>query len=81
MKCRIQGVASCMKTFNFFFGTVLGELLLKHSDNLSRTLQSSTMSEAEGQKVAAMTVATLQSIRSDDNFDPFWKRISEINGW
>lgn len=35
MKCRIQGVASCMKTFNFFFGTALGELLLKHSDNLS----------------------------------------------
>ena len=75
MKCRIQDVASCMKTFNFFFGTVLGELLLKHSDNLSRTLQSSTMSAAEGQKVAAMTVATLQSIRLDDNFDLFWKRI------
>ena len=49
MKCRIQGVASCMKTFDFF-GTVFGELLLRHSDNLSRTLQSSSMSAAEGQR-------------------------------
>lgn len=38
------------------------------------------MSAAEGQKVAAMTVATLQSIRSDDNFDLFWKRIIEMAG-
>ena len=29
MKCRIQGVASCMNTFEFFFGAVLGELLLR----------------------------------------------------
>ena len=78
MKCHIQGVASCMKTFNFSFGTVLGELLLRHSDNLSRMLQSSNMSAAEGQKIAMMTVATLQSIRSDDNFDLFWKRITKM---
>ena len=77
MKCHIQGVASCMKTFNFSFGTVLGELLLRHSDNLSRMLQSSNMSAA-GQKIAMMTVATLQSIRSDDNFDLFWKRITKM---
>ena len=35
------------------------------------------MSAAEGQKVVAMTVATLQSICSDDDFDLFWKRITE----
>ena len=69
-----------MKTFNFFFGIGLGELLLKRNDNLSRTLQSSTISAAEGQKVAAMTIAALQSIHSDVNFDLFWKRISEMAG-
>ena len=39
MRSRIIGVSTTMKSFNFFFGLVLGELILRHSDNLSRTLQ------------------------------------------
>ena len=78
MKSLIQGVSSCVKTFNLFFGVVLGELLLKHSDNLSRTLQSSSMSAAEGQKIAVMTISTLQSIHSNENFLLFWKRIVQM---
>jgi hypothetical protein len=63
-----------MKTFDFFFGASLGELLLRHSDNLSKTLQSSTMSAAEGQEIASMTVATLKSIRTDEMFQLFWEK-------
>ena len=77
MKSRIQGVLSCMQTFDYFFGVSLGELVLKHSDNLSKTLQSTAMSAAEGQKIAAMTVGTLQSIRSDDKFELFWEVVSK----
>jgi len=65
MRSQIQGVSSCMKSFDFYFGVSLGELLLNHSDNLSKTLQSGTMSAAEGQKIADMTVRTLNSIRTD----------------
>ena len=43
MRSRIIGVSACMKSFDFFFGASLGELLLSHSDNLSKTLQSSAM--------------------------------------
>ena len=50
MRSRIEGVSSCMRSFNFFFGVSLGKLLLRHSDNLSKTLQASSMSAAEGQK-------------------------------
>jgi hypothetical protein len=39
-KARIIGVATQMKSFDFFFGAVLGERILRHSDNLSQTLQS-----------------------------------------
>ena len=77
MRSRIQGVSSCMKSFNFFFGVSLGELLLRHSDNLSKTLQASSMSAAEEQKTADMTVRTLQSIRTDENFLLFWKSTSQ----
>ena len=38
MKARI-GVDVHMKTFDFIFGVCLGELILSHSDNLSKTLQ------------------------------------------
>ena len=62
MRSRIQGVLSCMKSFDFYFGVSLGELLLNHSDNLSKTLQSASMSAAVGQKIADLTVCTLNSI-------------------
>ena len=62
-----------MRTFEFFFGSMLGELVLTHTDNLSKTLKHTSMSAAEGQHVTAMTVATLNSVRSDEQFDQFWE--------
>ncbi len=62
MKARIRGVAAVMESFEYFFAISLAELLLRHSDNLSKTLQSSSISAAEGQKIAEMTVVTLESI-------------------
>ena len=35
------------------------------------------MSAAEGQKIANMTIRTLNSIRTDDNFSLFWKLIKQ----
>ena len=70
-KARIQGVAAQMTTFTYLFGSMLGELVLKHTDNLSRTLQHVSFSAAEGQQITVMTVATLNSMRSDDQFDIF----------
>lgn len=32
-KARINGVAGQMKTYDFLYGTILGELLLRHTDN------------------------------------------------
>ena len=57
-KARINGVAAQMKTFNFLFVTLLGELLLRHTDNLSQTLQKKAISAAEGQQVGRMVIAT-----------------------
>ena len=59
MRSRIHGVSVYMKSFDFFFGLLLGEFILKHSDNLSKTLQTMAMSAAEAQKIAQMTVRTL----------------------
>lgn len=72
MRSRIKRISACMTRFDFFFGVSLGELLLNHSDNLSRTLQASSMSAAERQKIANMTVKTLQAIRTDNEFKLFF---------
>ena len=74
---RVIGVASQMRNFEFFFGIYLGEMILRHSDNLSRTLQKKDLSAVEGQHVAGLVKATLQSMRSTDQFDLFWKVLSK----
>ena len=53
--------------------------MLNHSDNLSKTLQATQMSAIDGQKLAEMTVRTLQSIRSDDNFKHFWAKVTNLD--
>ena len=70
-KARIQGVRAQVKTFNFLFGSILGEMVLRHTDNLSRTLQDKALSAAEGQQVADMVVHTLQTLRNVESFDLF----------
>ena len=76
-KARIQGVYAQMKTFNFLFGTVLGEMVLRHMDNLSKTLQAKALSAAEGQQVADMVVRTLQTLRNVESFDLFWLKVTK----
>ena len=76
-KARIQGVHAQMRTFQFLFGTVLGEMVLRHTDNLSKTLQAKTLSVAEGQQIAEMVVHTLETLRSDTSFDTFWLKVSK----
>lgn len=75
MKARIQGVASQMQSFKFFFGLVLSELILRHTDKLSQTLQQPELSSVEGHSVAMLTVKTLEKMRTDDDFGLFRKKI------
>ena len=75
---RIRGVASQMASFDFFYGLVLGEMLLRHSDNLSRTIQKQHISAAEGQAVAEMTTSTLSKMRNDQTFALFWEKVTSM---
>ena len=74
-RARIKGVAAQMTTFEFYFGASLAHLLLRHTDNLSRTLQHKDISAASGQQVAKSVVTTLQSLRTDSNFTLFWELV------
>ena len=48
----------------FSFWTMLEEMVLRHTDSSSKTLQDKMCSAAEGQQIAAMVIHTLQSLRN-----------------
>ena len=73
MKAQIIGVQTQFNSLKFYLGIQLAFLLLQHSDNLSKTLQSPHMTAAEGQKLASMTIATLSKCRFVEAYDLFWK--------
>lgn len=77
MKSRIIGVATQMETFDYLYGVMLGQMILCHSDNLSRTLQKRDISAAEGQEVAEIVVQTLQKMRTDECFHLFWLKVTK----
>ena len=77
---RVNGVSAYVEKFSFLFGVVLGKLILGHSDNLSKSLQVKTLTAAEGQEQAKLTVKTLQSIRSEEMFDLFWGKVIKMSG-
>ena len=79
MKARIQGISSQMRTFQYFFSLILSEMILRHTDKLSKTLQNPELSSTEAHEIAMLTVKTLQSIYSDDNFDLFWQSVDRKN--
>ena len=74
MKARICGVDIHMRTFDYMYGVILGELILKHSVNLSKALQSPSLSAVEGHHLALATVKTLKTLRTDNSFDMFWEK-------
>ena len=67
-----------MSSFDFLYGLVLGKMLLRHTDNLSRTIQKEHISAAEGQAVAGMTVSTLSSMRNDEHFDMLREKVKAM---
>ena len=80
MKARIQGVGSQMKNFKFLFCLTLSEMILRHTDKLSQTLQQPKLSSVEGHGVAMLTAKTLADLRTETNFDLFWQKVVDRRG-
>ena len=76
IKARIQGVAAQMRTFHFYYTASLAELVLCHTDNLSRALQKKTISAVEGQQIAEQVKKTLMSLRTDVHASTFWRSVT-----
>ena len=71
IRARIKGVDAQMKTFDYLFGVMLGQSILRHTDNLSKGLQQD-LSACEGQTMAQLTIETLSKLRTDERFPEFY---------
>ena len=78
MKARIRGISSYSKTFSYCFGIHLATTILNNSDNLYKTLQATQLSSIDAQRITRNTVSTLESIRSDQNFNLFYKKVKKF---
>ena len=78
IKGRIIGVSTQMSKYNLIFGLKLCERVLKITDNLSMTLQKQSLSAAQAQHVAQLTVETLKHMRTSDNFENFFELVEAL---
>ncbi len=62
VKAQINGVAAKMKEFRFLFCLILAERLLKHSDNLSKSMQATYMPAVEAKQLSELCIKVLQSL-------------------
>ena len=77
MKASIQGAKAQMQTFSIFFCCSLASNVLKQTDSLSRTLQSPSMSAAQGNSVAQSVVKSLEKFRNEESFDLIWQLLDK----
>ena len=73
---RINGVATQIQKFSFIFGAMLGEKILRPTDQLSKTLQKVEFSAADEQEAAKMTIQSLQAMCSKETFEDFWSDLT-----
>ena len=52
-----------MYTFSYIYAVTILQLALRHSDNLSKTLQKSFLTSYQEKEMADLTMQTINSIR------------------
>ena len=72
-RARITGVKAQMEKFDFLFSLCLGECILRHTDNLSKT---PSLSAADSQLLAQLTCNTLERLRNQESFSLLWGKVS-----
>ena len=78
VKGRIIGVKAQMSLYNMLFGLKLCERILCITDNLSKTLQTQSLSASEAQQLARLTSDTLKGMRTDQAFELFFQMVEHL---
>ena len=73
----IIGCQSQMESFSFFFDLLLSHRLYSLMDNLSKTLQKEKMSALSSQRLANLTIETIQGMRKAEDFKLFFDLVKQ----
>ena len=76
-KARIRGVSSQMKTFNFLFGTVLCEMLLCHTDNLSKDYKRKLFQQLKAKELHKWSLLQFALCEQKSHFLCFGRKLRE----
>ena len=74
----IPGMKTQTQNFHFLFWVFLGYEILRHTDNLCRTLQRKDLSAAEEQSLTELALSTLGGMRKEESFSKFWASLNEM---
>ena len=74
IKGRTIGAKSQMNTFNYFYVVTILQLVLRHSDNLSKLLQKSSLTSCQENEIVDLTLQTINSLRSESKFELLWQK-------
>ena len=77
VKGRVIGCLKQMKEFDFYYGLLLSQRLYALTDNLSKTLQNKNMPAISGQRLAWLTLSTLESMRNDHDANLFFQTVAQ----
>ena len=80
VKSRIIGCQSQMTNFKFFYGLQLGYTLYALTDNLSKAMQSKKMSAISSQRLANLTIPTIEKMRSENSASLFFESVVQKAG-
>ena len=80
MKTHIRDTKVYTLDFSYYFGIHLAHLILSHTDNVSQTLQGTQMTAVDVavDDVCCACVNTLESIRSENEFNLFWNKVKQF---
>ena len=79
MRKRSIGFKKLMETFNYFYDVNVLQLLLRHSYELSTTLQSPPMTVCQEKNSVGLTIKTWQSLRSYVGFSSLRNKILQVH--
>ena len=64
-----------MEDFDFYFGLLLGDTVMRQLDNFSAALQHTELSAAGAHDMMEKTVKTLDSVVAEEQYNLFWKKV------
>ena len=58
-----------MNTFNYFYGVTILQIVLRHGDILSKTLQKPSLTSCREKDIVDLTLQAINSLRSESKFE------------